>query len=67
MDISCLVAMVGDKPNRFLIESISRDNPQVLREQRRQFDTALGHEGDSEIIRFYETEKSPTAQKVYHR
>ncbi|KAI7761028.1 hypothetical protein LZL87_011433 [Fusarium oxysporum] len=63
MDISSLVAMVGDKPNRFLIESISRNNPQVLREQRRQFDTALGHEGDSEIICFYETEKSPIAQK----
>ncbi|KAL9564494.1 hypothetical protein ACKAV7_010946 [Fusarium commune] len=63
MDISSLVAMVGDKPNRFLIESISRNNPQVLREQRRQFDTALGQEGDSEIICFYETEKSPIAQK----
>ncbi|KAF5669915.1 kinesin light chain [Fusarium denticulatum] len=63
MDISSLIAMVGDKPNRFLIESISRINPQMLREQRHQFDTALGREGDSEIVCFYETEESATAQK----
>ncbi|KPA37002.1 hypothetical protein FLAG1_10201 [Fusarium langsethiae] len=55
--------MVGDKPNRFLIESVSHNNPQLLHEQQRQFDTALDHDGVPEIICFYETEKSPTAQK----
>ncbi|KAH7235326.1 hypothetical protein BKA59DRAFT_532564 [Fusarium tricinctum] len=63
MDISSLVAMVGDKPNRFLIESVGHNNPQLLHEQRRQFNTALDHDGDPEIIYFYKTEKSPTAQK----
>ncbi|KAH7123390.1 hypothetical protein B0J13DRAFT_153463 [Dactylonectria estremocensis] len=63
MDISSLIPMVGDGPNRFLIESIGRINPQILSIQQREFHTALGREGDSEIFCFYETVESPTAQK----
>lgn len=62
MDISSLIPMVGDGPNRFLIESIGRISSQILRIQQREFHTALGEEGGSEIICFYETLQSPTAQ-----
>ncbi|KAF5235110.1 hypothetical protein FAUST_7282 [Fusarium austroamericanum] len=64
MDISSLIAMVGDGPNRFLIESISHINSQIPSIQQREFYTALGEEDDSEIVCFYETEKSPTARKT---
>ncbi|PCD20340.1 hypothetical protein AU210_016207 [Fusarium oxysporum f. sp. radicis-cucumerinum] len=63
MDISSLIPMVEDGPNRFLVESIGHVNSQILSIQQREFYTALGREGDSEIICFYETEKSRTAQK----
>lgn len=63
MDISSLIPMVGDSPNRFLLESINNINSQILNTQRRQFHMALGQEGDSEIVCFYETLKSPTAKK----
>ncbi|RYP50970.1 hypothetical protein DL768_003636 [Monosporascus sp. mg162] len=63
MDISSLIPMVGDGPNRFLVESISQINSQILPIQRREFHTALGDKGRSEIVCFYETMKSPTAQK----
>lgn len=64
MDISSLVPMVKDGPNRFLIESISHINSQLLTIQQREFHTALGDEGRSEIFCFYETLKSPTARQV---
>ncbi|KAK0744092.1 hypothetical protein B0T18DRAFT_196285 [Schizothecium vesticola] len=63
MDISSLLPIVGDRPNRFLIESISRINSQILSIQQREFHRALGKEGDSEVICFYETLESPTAQE----
>ncbi|KAL6408358.1 hypothetical protein AUP68_08215 [Ilyonectria robusta] len=63
MDTSSLIPMVGDSPNRFLLESINDINSQILNTQRRQFHMALGQEGDSEIVCFYETLKSPTAKK----
>ncbi len=66
MDISSLIPMVGDGPNRFLVESISRINSQILSTQQREFHTALGKEGSSEIVCFYETLESRTAQ-VWHR
>ncbi|PCD20339.1 hypothetical protein AU210_016206 [Fusarium oxysporum f. sp. radicis-cucumerinum] len=66
MDISSLIPMVENGPNRFLVESINRINSQILSIQRREFHTALGGEGDSEIICFYETEESRTAQKDKH-
>ena len=56
--------MVGDGPNRFLLESIGGDNSQVLSTQRREFLPALGGKGETEIFSFYETVKSPTAEKV---
>lgn len=64
MDIRSLIAMAGDGPNRFLIESIGDHSSQVLTAQQREFNTALGGRGDSEVFCFYETLKSPTAQKV---
>ncbi|KAF2193038.1 hypothetical protein K469DRAFT_551882 [Zopfia rhizophila CBS 207.26] len=63
MDISSLIPMVGDGPNRFLIESIGRVNSQILSIQQREFHTALGDEGDTEIFCFYETAESPTAKQ----
>lgn len=63
MDISSLIPMVGDGPNRSLVDSLDRVNSQILTVQQRDFQTALGGEGKSEIICFYETLKSPTAQK----
>ncbi|KAK7582824.1 hypothetical protein V3481_012122 [Fusarium oxysporum f. sp. vasinfectum] len=66
MDISSLIPMVENGPNRFLVESTNRINSQILSIQRREFHTALGGEGDSEIICFYETEESRTAQKDKH-
>lgn len=64
MDIKSLRSMVGDGPNRFLLESIGGDNSQVLSTQRREFLPALGGKGETEIFSFYETVKSPTAEKV---
>ncbi|KAI9148687.1 Enniatin synthetase [Paramyrothecium foliicola] len=63
MDITSLIPMVGDGPNRFLVESLNRINSQILSLQQREFETALGEQGDSEVVCFYETEESPTAQK----
>lgn len=65
MDIEFLIPMVGDGPNRFLIDSLSRINSQILSVQQREFESALGGQGDSEVVCFYETEESPTAQRVY--
>lgn len=66
MDISSLIPMVGDGPNVFLVQSIGRINSQILSIQQRDFHTALGAEGESEIVCFYETMQSPTAEKVRH-
>ncbi|KAM0259327.1 hypothetical protein ACHAQJ_003358 [Trichoderma viride] len=63
MDISSLIPMVGDGPNRFLIESIGRINSQILSVQQRDFHNALGDQGGSEVFCFYETEESPTAEQ----
>jgi hypothetical protein len=65
MDISSLIPMAGDSPNRFLIESINRNNSQTLTAQQRDFHKALGNKGNSEVFCFYETLESPTAQRVY--
>ncbi|KAK3371035.1 hypothetical protein B0T24DRAFT_304761 [Lasiosphaeria ovina] len=61
MDTSSLIPMVGDGPNRPLVDSISRINSQILSIQQQEFHTALGSEGNSEIVCFYETVESPTA------
>ncbi|RKL27770.1 hypothetical protein BFJ72_g12898 [Fusarium proliferatum] len=62
MDISSLIPMVGDGPNRFLVESISHINSQ-LSTQQQEFHKSLGNKGDMEIVCFYETLESPTAKK----
>ncbi|KPM39165.1 hypothetical protein AK830_g7399 [Neonectria ditissima] len=64
MDITSLVPMVENGPNRFLLESLSNINSQVLSTLQREFHTAMGQEGDSEVFCFYETEMSPTAVKT---
>ena len=56
--------MAGDGRNRFLVESLSQDNSQILSYHQREFESALGGQGDSEVVCFYETEESPTAQQV---
>lgn len=63
MDISSLIAMVQDRPNRFLIESIGI-NSQILTDLKRGFHTVLDEEGGSEVFCFYETLMSPTAKEV---
>jgi hypothetical protein len=65
MDISSLIPIVGDGPNRSLVDSISHINSQILTIQQREFPAALGDKECSEVFCFYETLKSPTAQKVY--
>ncbi|KAH7009369.1 uncharacterized protein B0I36DRAFT_257614, partial [Microdochium trichocladiopsis] len=64
MDISSLIPMVGDQPNRFLVESIGHVISQILSTQRREFHAALGGKSDSEVFCFYETLQSPTVQQV---
>ncbi|KAK1762028.1 hypothetical protein QBC33DRAFT_582006 [Phialemonium atrogriseum] len=61
VDIGSLIPMVRDGPNRLLLESIGSLNSQVLSIQQREFPEALGGKGESEIVCFYETLKSPTA------
>ncbi|KAK5988990.1 hypothetical protein PT974_10488 [Cladobotryum mycophilum] len=63
MDIESLIPMVGDGPNRSLIESLDHINSHILSIQQRDFHKALGIEGESEVFCFYETLKSPTAKK----
>lgn len=63
MDIRALISMAGDGPNRFLLESISR-NSQVLSIQQRDFCSALEGQKQSEVFCFYETLESPTAVQV---
>lgn len=64
MDIRSLIPIVGDRPNRFLLESIASNNSQILSIQQREFTDALGGQGETEIVSFYETYLSPTAIQV---
>jgi hypothetical protein len=65
MDNTALISMTGDRgSNRALVESLSRDNSAILRAQHEDFATALGGADQSEVICFYETSLSPTAEKV---
>ncbi|KAK6449817.1 hypothetical protein FP744_10006067 [Trichoderma asperellum] len=68
MDITSLITMAGDSsPNRFIIESLSRNNSQILTLQQRDFHKALGDKGNSEVFCFYETLESPTAERKMTR
>ncbi|KAH0497442.1 hypothetical protein TgHK011_004743 [Trichoderma gracile] len=62
MDIASLIPMVGDGPNLPLIKSIG-ESAQALDQLQEDFHPALGHQGQAEIICFYETVESPTAQQ----
>jgi len=64
MAIGSLIPMAGDGPNRSLLESIGDTSSPILSDQRRNFNEALGSKGESEIVCFYETLKSPTAIQV---
>ena len=63
MDIESLIPMVGDQPNRSLLESLSAMNTQILGLQRRHFSRILSR-GNLEMFCFFETELSPTAAQV---
>jgi len=65
MDINSLIPMVGDGPNRLLIESIGQKGSQTLNTLHREFHEALGAEGESEVFSFFETVLSPTAIQVH--
>ncbi|GAB1309919.1 hypothetical protein MFIFM68171_00129 [Madurella fahalii] len=58
-DLRLVQAAWSESP---LVDSISRINAQILSIQQREFYTALGSEDDSEVVCFYETVESPTAQ-----
>jgi hypothetical protein len=62
MDISSLVAMVGDQPNRYFLESLGKGSevlPAIMKSFNDVF-TSVKHE----IVSFYETQESPSALKV---
>ena len=63
MDISSLIPMVNDQPNRALLESISAINSYVLRLQGRSFDKLIDQTALN-LFCFYETKLSPTAARV---
>ena len=62
MNIESLIPMVGDQPNRQLLESLDRVS-EVLQAQNIDFPRVFKFE-DSELITFFETRQSPTAKKV---
>jgi protein SERAC1 len=64
MDITSLIPMVEDGPTRFLLESIGNINSQIISIQTREFHNALGREGESGVVYFYETVMSPIAARV---
>jgi hypothetical protein len=64
LDIGSFIPIVGNGPNRALIESLGQDNSQILYMQRKKFATVFGFEKSSEIYSFFETRASKTAQKV---
>ena len=64
MDIDSLRAIVGDQPNRYILESIGQCSD-VLQDQDIRFGLDF-HYKDSPIFSFYETKTSPTALKVSH-
>jgi hypothetical protein len=62
MDISSLMPMVGNQPNRYFLKSLNKES-EVLQEQRDKFPKAF-YFRDSEIFSFFETQESPTAKRV---
>ncbi|PON29166.1 hypothetical protein TGAM01_v202273 [Trichoderma gamsii] len=62
MDVASLIPMVGDGPNRLLVESIGASSS-ILDDLELNFHPSLGGQGEKEVTCFYETEQSPTAQQ----
>lgn len=62
MDITSLIPMAGEQPNRPLLESICKGSS-LLQTQSEQFETAFPFR-DSSIISLHETMLSPTAVRV---
>lgn len=58
-----LFPMVGEQPNRSLIQSLSKHSA-ILQRYEEQFSEALDMKEPPEILSFYETELSPTAKFV---
>lgn len=64
MDIESLQAIVGDRPNRYLLESVGQYSDLLL-QQDGQFGSTFPFQ-DSPVFSFIETRPSPTAVKVSH-
>ena len=62
MDVESLQAIVGDKQNRYLLESVGQYSDLLL-EQDGLFGSTF-HFRDSHVVSFFETRSSPTAIKV---
>ncbi|KAF1953686.1 hypothetical protein CC80DRAFT_537276 [Byssothecium circinans] len=62
MNIDSLIAMVGDQPNRYFLETLGNGS-EVLQNLVNNFNEVFTFR-DSEVISFYETEKSKGALKV---
>lgn len=62
MDIQSLQTIVGDRPNRYLLESVGSSSDFLL-EQSVNFPLAFPFK-DSPIFSFFETQTSPTAIEV---
>ena len=64
MDISSLLGMVKGKVNEHFLQGLRHDSD-TLRNQHREFCIKFPYKS-CKIMSFYETEYSPTAQKVHH-
>lgn len=64
MDIDGLKQMLGDRPNRLLVESVSHNNSSVLTRLRRDFAKLLDEFNKIDIFCFYETELSHTPSQA---
>lgn len=62
MTIEFLKPMVGDGPNRSLVESLDWKNSMNTDELSRSFQFGLGGQGESEVFCFYETLGSPVPE-----
>jgi hypothetical protein len=63
MKIDSLKPMIGDQPNRPLLESLRNENSYFLTDQKGKFAEVLGQH-QLELFCFFETELSPTAWEV---
>lgn len=63
MAIAFLIALVGDQPNRALLESLSGNSALLQRQHRELFDRLEGS-AFCATAAFYETSESPTASNM---